>query len=119
MTRYSEEFKTRIIEKLLLPETKSIRSVATEHGLPVGTVLNWIKKRNIKIPMSSNSLDDLKKLESEHLKNAEKFKILLQTASMTPEALSIYCRERGIYTTDFELWKQEMLDNLDSNNRIN
>ena len=48
---------------------------------------------------------------------AWQFKVILETASMSPEEVSAYCRKKGIHKSDIEVWKQEMLDNLDSRNK--
>lgn len=116
MTRYSEEFKNAIISKIQSPETKSIRSVASEHDLPIGTVLNWLKQKGIDTQMKDEPLINTTK-NNEDTSLEVKFKTILETASMPEEELGAYCRQRGIYTNDIEIWKQEMLDNLDSRNK--
>ena len=115
MTRYSKDFKEAIINKLQSPETKSIRSVANEHDLPIGTVLNWLKQKGVTIEMLEQPLDEITDIIDDSLE--EKFKIILETSSMSEEEIGAYCRQRGFYTKDIEIWKQEMLDNLDSRNK--
>lgn len=115
MARYSEDFKTAIINKILSPESKSIRTVASESDLPVGTVLNWLKQRNINVPMEK--YPSIENKQAVELSQAEQFNIILETVCMSPEEVRAYCRKKGIYASDIEVWKQEMLDNLDSRNK--
>ncbi len=115
MTRYSEDFKKAIIDKILSPEAKSIRSVAKESDLPIGTVLNWLKQKEIDPQVKEEPLSDSTAIVDDTLE--KKFEIILETAAMSPEELGAYCRQKGIYTEDIEIWKQEMLDNLDSRNK--
>lgn len=115
MTRYSEAFKTAIIAKILSPEKPSIRSVANESSIPIGTVLSWLKQKNINIAMSHELEESQKSVDENSL--SEQFNIILKTASMSEEELSAYCRQKGIYPTDIEIWKQELLDNLDARNK--
>lgn len=122
MARYSEEFKMAIINKILSPETKSIRSVAKESALPIGTVLNWLNANGIDrelinqkmIPISLNEPDSSSALT---ITQEKKLKIIIETNAMSAEELSAYCREKGVYSKDIEIWKQEMLDNLDSRDK--
>lgn len=116
MTRYSEDFKNAIINKVLSPEAKSIRSVAHEHEVPIATVLNWLRKHD-EVSRVDEKLaeDDKRNVVTDNLK--DKFKIILDTAPMSPEEVGAYCRNRGIYTEDIAVWKQEMTDNLDARNK--
>lgn len=47
----------------------------------------------------------------------EKLSTVIETAAMTEEELSAYCRNRGLYVKDIEIWKQELLTNVDSRNK--
>ena len=112
MARYSETYKTAIINRILSPEKPSIRSVARENDIPIGTVLNCLKQRNISVEMTTEQKDTQTMIEDNTL--SEQFTMILETASMTPEELNAYCRQKGIYPSDIEVWKQEMLENLDT-----
>ncbi len=81
MARYSEDFKTAIINKILSPESKSIRTVASESDLPVGTVLNWLKQRNINVPMEK--YPSIENKQAVELSQAEQFNIILETVCMS------------------------------------
>ena len=113
--RYSEDFKTAIIAKILSPEKPSIRSVASENDIPISTVLSWLKQKNINVTMTQESNEPPKSVDDNSL--SEQFNIILKTASMPEEELNAYCRQKGIYPTDIEVWKQEMVDNLDTRNK--
>jgi transposase-like protein len=115
--RYTEEFKLAIINKILSPETTSIRSVAKENDLPIATVLTWLKQKDIDMSMKKCSSDESESRNHIEDSYVKKFNIILETASMSPEEVSAYCRRKGIYESDIAVWKQEMLDNLDSQNK--
>jgi transposase len=115
MTRYSDEFKNTVIAKILSDEAPSMHSVAKEYDILIATVFNWL--RNV----DENSImnDKSEKPASNESNSAveHKFKVIIETASLTPEEVSAYCRGKGIYTQDIEAWKQEMMDNLDPQNK--
>ena len=115
MTRYSEDFKNAIINKVLSSGSPSIRSIAKEHDIPIGSVLNWIRHAKTKEPYDQR-FEKLMKEDTE-FSVEKKFKIIIETSSLSPEELSAYCRNKGLYTQDIEVWKQEMMDNLDSRNK--
>lgn len=118
MARYTEEFKDVIIAKVLAPETKSIRAVAKDYDLPIGTVLNWLNKRGIDVNLKHNEEQEESKIDSTTDPSLlEKFKILLEANNLSEEELSAYCRNKGIYTHDVNIWKEELLSNLDSRNK--
>ena len=115
MTRYSNSFKDAIINRILSPDSKSIRSVAAENDVPIATVLNWLNKKEIPMEQYEKKLDVCSEAIEESLQL--KFKIILEVASMTDDELSAYCRQKGIYPEDIDIWKQEMMSNLDSRNK--
>lgn len=115
MARYSADFKNAIITKILSPDSKSIRSVASENDIPIGTVLNWLSKKNIPMEKYKSKLKTTDEALEDSLQ--EKLKIILDVASMSDDEVSAYCRQKGIYPDDIEIWKQEMLSNLDSRNK--
>ena len=115
MTRYSTAFKDAIIGRILSPDSKSIRSVAAENDVPIGTVLSWLNKKEIPMKKYVDKLDKVDKGIEESLQT--RFEIILESASMSDEELSAYCRQKGIYPEDIEIWKQEMMSNLDSRNK--
>jgi len=115
MARYSEAFKDAIITRILSTDSPSIRSVAAENDVPIGTVLNWLSKKDIHMKNKESNLKPTKEVIDDSLQ--DKFKIILETASMSEVEMGAYCRTKGIYTQDVEVWKQEMLTNLDSRNK--
>ena len=45
---------------------------------------------------------------------AGKFTILLETAAMSEEEVNAYCRQKGIYPSNLDTWKQDIVENSDS-----
>lgn len=117
MTRYSEEFKNAIIHKILSPNAPSIRSVAKEHDVPIASVLNWLRQAKTNPTQVIDQRFEKLMKEDTAFSVEKRFKIIIETASLSPEELSAYCRNRGLYVQDIEVWKQEMMDNLDSRNK--
>lgn len=115
MTRYSEDFKNAIIHKVLSKDAPSIRAVAKEHHVPIGSVLNWVN--HAKANQSTDQRFEKLMKQDTAFSVEKKFKIIIETTPLSSEELNAYCRNKGFYVQDIEVWKQEMLDNLDSRNK--
>ncbi|MVF13906.1 transposase [Ketobacter sp. MCCC 1A13808] len=101
MQRYSPERKEAILRRMAPPHSTTVAEVAREEGISKATLYNWRKaarERGIVLPSNSAKPD---KWSSE-----EKFRMVLETASMTEAELSAYCRKHGIYPEQIEAWKQ-------------
>lgn len=46
---------------------------------------------------------------------SEKFKIILEVSKLSDEDFGAYCRNKGLYASDIENWKQELSSFLTSN----
>lgn len=44
MTVYSESFKTKLVQKMLLPNARPVSALAQDAGLPEGTLYRWKKE---------------------------------------------------------------------------
>jgi len=47
-----------------------------------------------------------------HFNAAERLQIIIETASLSELELGEYCRKKGIYTHDIQVWKDEIIQNL-------
>ena len=92
MQRYSSERKETILKRMAPPHSMTVAEVARQEGISEATLYNWRKaarERGAVLPSNSAKLD---KWTSE-----DKFRMVLETASMTETELSAYCRKHGIY----------------------
>jgi transposase-like protein len=112
MTRkkeYTEEYKQRVLEKLMPPIGKSVPEVAKEEGINRNTLYGWVAKardKGAKIPNSSPS-------NNRKWRNEDKMKIVLETYSMNEVELSTYCREKGLHVSDIKEWAKRMEQSFD------
>lgn len=99
MRTYPEELKAKIIARLLPPNNEYVPDVAKETGIPKDTLYAWrIKHRQ------GNQV-----VESGHARkmtSAQKFDIVLETASMNEAELSEYCRRNGLYPEQIRAWRE-------------
>ena len=101
MKQYSDEFKSSIIAKMLPPNSVPVPDLARDTGVPKDTLYSWrIKHRR------SNGNTAMKKSSSGSLSSAEKFAIVMETASLNEAELSEYCRRKGLYPEQISAWQE-------------
>ena len=97
---YPEERKEAVLKKMLPPNNKSIPEIAAEEGICEGTLYAWRKAGRD----SGRLMPDGDKTPQGWCA-ADKFAAVVETASMNEAALSVYCRERGLFVEQITDWK--------------
>jgi len=101
MRHYSEEFKSSIIAKMLPPNNIPVPDLARDTGIPKDTLYSW----RIKHQGSPGA----KQTPSGELSSAEKFSVVVETASLNEVELSEYCRRKGLYPEQISAWRDTCL----------
>ena len=101
MKHYSKERKAAIVVKMMAPHNMSIVTLAEQSGISEQTLYNWRKKAKEKGGvMKSNTKN------ATNWSSANKFEVVLETASLNATELSEYCRSKGLYAEQIKEWKQ-------------
>ena len=103
MARYSEEFKYSIVVKMLPPENRPVKDVARETGLSEGTLYRWIKQAK------SKGMVGPSKRSPEKWSTEDKFLIVAETVKLSQAELSEYCRRKGLFVEQVEVWQDACL----------
>ncbi len=112
MKQYSIERKQALIQKMLGPDPVPVSRLVREEGISDATLYTWRKQARSEgqfVPTSSKSPD---KWSPE-----SRFACIVETASMTEEEVSQYCRERGLYPEMLRAWKEDFIRNPESDKR--
>lgn len=104
-TKYSEEFKSSIIAKLLPPHNVSVPDMVKETGIPKDTLYGWRNQyRNIQGgPVTSGDP------QSGSFSNEVKLAVVIETASLSEVELGEYCRRKGFYPEQISGWKNSFV----------
>jgi len=100
MARYSQERKAAVLKKLLPPLNHTVAAVSAEEGISDATLYNWLKQcrqRGVPVPGHNKTAD--------HWSGEAKLAVVIETASLSEEELSAYCREKGLYVEQVRRWK--------------
>lgn len=83
------------------PENKSIAELARETGIAIQTLYSWrgqLKKQGIAVPGNGKN--------SEQWSSADKFAVVLETATMSMAEQAEYCRRKGLFVEQINAWRQ-------------
>lgn len=100
MNQYSPERKEAILGKVLPPQSRSIKEVASEKDIPYHTLYTWFRSAQKNGTKMSNSTTPTAE---------KKLAIIIETGPLTESELAQYCRENGLYSAQIKTWKYELL----------
>lgn len=101
MSRYSEELKQSVLKRMLPPESQSVAELARETGITETTLYTWrsvARRAGAVMPGGG-------KRKAEDWSSEAKFAVVLETASLSEEALAVYCRRKGLYVEQVRVWR--------------
>jgi transposase-like protein len=104
LKRYSAERKASVIEKMMPPHNTPIPQLAKETGISDVTLYNWRKQARLEglaVPADGKN--------PERWSSADKFAVVLETASLNEAQLGEYCREKGLYVEQIAAWREACL----------
>lgn len=93
MKTYPEELKASIIVKLLPPNNASVPELAREYGLPRDTLYSWRRQAG-----GQGALPATPAGSGGVLSGAEKFAVVVETATLNELDLGAYCRHKGLFS---------------------
>lgn len=103
-TKYSKIFKIEAVKKAVSrsPNT-SLKAISSSLNVSVSTLHGWIKA------MENKDLRDTSSSGGEKSPHAwspkERLQAIIDTGQMTSDAISEYCRKKGIFPHHIEQWK--------------
>jgi transposase-like protein len=99
--QYSEPFRQQALEKVYTRDSRSIRSVAGDLNMSLGTLRNWMKadKNNSSARVGKQSRRPI------DWSLADRLEILMESHGLDEEALNAFCREKGIFRHHLEQWQ--------------
>lgn len=100
MIRYPKEFKEQVLKRLLPPNAESVKRVSKETGVSHQTLRNWLQEAHI-----HDLVQSLPPEPPSSLSTSEKFRIVVETLSMSEDELSEYARKAGLYVSQIKEWR--------------
>lgn len=113
MPIYTEEFKEKAVRKMMPPNAKSVAQVHQDTGVSEQTLYNWRNRfRNEgRVVPADSSIPD-------HWSGKDKLAVVIETAALNKQALSEYCRSKGLYPEQIERWKEMAISGNDNPEKL-
>lgn len=110
---YVEGFKEQALAKVLgRSDGESIRSIAEDLGMNMGTLRGWMKRalRDQKKPSG-------KSIPSADWTSAQRLAALIESDGLGDEELNAWCRERGLFVHDLTQWRTDFCESTGATGR--
>jgi transposase-like protein len=112
VTAYSDLFKTKLVQKMLLPNARPMSVLAQEAGVPEGTLYRW-KKEITLAGMSAVRTDDKTTPQTKppHQWSAEeKLAVVLEAAAVPEAELGAFLRRKGLHAAQLTEWRKQVTE---------
>ena len=93
MSRFGEAFKSRVMARLLPPESAEIGEVSREFGVSVKTLERWREEAQT-MPARGRAWSAAARLEA-----------VITTASLDETGKNAWCREHGVFPVELDKWR--------------
>lgn len=110
-TKYTKTFKIEAVKKVMSrgPEI-SICAIARSLDVKISTLHGWIKNMNDRVlredtPTSGGFAEKI----PYNWSASERLQAVVDTGQLSPEAISEYCRKKGIFPHHIEQWKLDFI----------
>jgi len=103
-TRYTQERRTEIIQRMMPPNNESVARISKEEGISEVTLYKWRKETR-----AAGSATPGNGQTSDKWNSQDKFLIVMETFAMNEMELAEYCRKKGLYREQIEAWKSVCL----------
>lgn len=105
MLRYSADFKDQALRKAFARQDRSIHQIADDLHLNLGTLKNWMKQHR---KHGSASLRQTPQSAAKY-SLAQRLDALNETFGLDAEALSAWCRTRGLFPAQLQQWREAFI----------
>ena len=103
---YVEGFREQALAKVLgRSESQSVRSIAADLGMNMGTLRGWMKQT-----LRDQENPSRKAIPSADWTPAQRLLALQESHGLGDEALNAWCRKRGIFAHDLTQWHTDICE---------
>ena len=102
MARYGQQFKERVVARLLPPESTPVEEVSNKVGISVTTLERW------RAEFLAEAADD----RPARWTPTARLEAVIATAGLDETARSAWCREHGVFPTALDAWKRDAIAGL-------
>jgi transposase-like protein len=115
---YSEAFKRKLVQRMLLPHGPSANKLSEEVGIGQPTLSRWLREATTLEPVTKRSKHPAPKNRSIEQKRPEdrspdeKLRLVLESSALPEAALGEFLRRHGLHEADLAAWREAALTGL-------
>jgi len=118
--QYPDMFKNAMIQKMTGLGAISASALSKQVDVPQATLSKWLRMAGVgssyNFPNNTYEYTKLAKIKSPKRPNdwsaEDKFKVVMEAASLDDEQLGAFLRNKGLHQTHLEQWRLQMLGGL-------
>ena len=109
--RYSEQFKERMVRRMLPPESISAMQLSLKVGASQASLSRWLHRaRVVVVPMAKKNPSQPAAKPARSWSPKEKIEAVFEAAAIPDEELGAYLRRRGLHDADLRTWREIMME---------
>lgn len=114
MQEYSENFKRKMVQRMMGPHARSATSLAKETGVAQATLSRWlIQARTMGAVSKKDDRDDPKPDLLRKERNPEdKLRLVLEASRLSEAELGAFLRREGLHQAELDEWRDAMISGL-------
>ena len=113
MQTYSESFKRKIVQRLLLPNAPSANSLSKELQIPQSTISRWVRRSGrVAVVSNDNEGSASRPRRPEDWTAEERLRAVTEAGRLEGEELGKFLRREGLHEETLREWRQAAIDAL-------
>ena len=112
MPAYSETFKRKLVERMLMPNPRPMTTLAREIGVAEATLYRWRNEATLR-SVSTDRSDD-KSTSSTKPPHTwtpeEKLAVVLEAAAVPEAELGVFLRSKGVHEAQLVEWRRQVTE---------
>lgn len=118
MREYSEAFKRKLVQRMLMPNGPSANKLSQEVGLNQPTLSRWLREATTLEPVTKRRKHPgpkkrpIEQKRPEDRSPDEKLRLVLESSALPEAALGEFLRRHGLHEADLAAWRDAALTGL-------
>ena len=104
---YKTSFKETMVQKMTGPDAKNATTLAVEVGVPQSTLSRWLRDYGTVGSTGGGNMNTQKK--PRNWTAEQKMEAIVAYEGMNEQERGLYLRGHGLYSSDMERWRKEIL----------
>ena len=115
MREYSEAFKGKVLQRLLMPNGPSANSLSQEVGVAQSTLSRWLREATTLDPVTKRrkppapTSRPIEQKRPDDRSASEKLRLMLEASTLPEADVGEFLRRHGLHEADLAAWREAAL----------